>query len=64
VAEPLAAGDNEEAAKTGQGPWACGEGVLDADGVENVGGVRVRQREFTVFVIGETVEGLAVGFVG
>jgi hypothetical protein len=45
----------------GHGP--CGEGVLDADGVENVGGVRVRQRDFTVFVIGETVEGLAVGLV-
>src|SRR5208337_689661 len=63
VAEALSPGDNEERPEAGNRPRAVGEGLFDAERVEDVGGVGVREGEFPVVVAGQEVETLAIGFV-
>jgi hypothetical protein len=53
VAEALAPGDDEERPEAGDRPEAFGEVVFDADSVEDVGGVGVREGEFPVVVPGK-----------
>src|SRR5271165_7032214 len=63
VAEALAPGDDQQRPEALDRPGAFGEGVFDAESVEDVGGVSVREGEFPVVVAGQGVEALAVGFV-
>src|SRR5208337_5591824 len=52
VAEALAPGDDQQRPKALERPWTFGEGVFDAESVEDVGGVGVREGEFPVVVAG------------
>ena len=60
-AEALAPVDDQQRPKALERPWTFGEGVFDAESVEDVGGVGVREGEFPVVVAGQGVEALAVG---
>src|SRR5208337_3260832 len=61
MAEALAPGDDEERPEAVDRPGAFGEGVFDAESVEDVGGVWVREVDFPVVVAGQEVEALAGG---
>ena len=64
VADALAPGDDKEGFEAGEGPGACGEGVFDPEGVQDVGGVGVREGELDVFEFGQVGEELAIGLEG
>jgi hypothetical protein len=51
-------------AEAGEGPGARGEGVLDPEGVENVGGVRAGKGKLDLVEFGQVGEELAIGLEG
>ena len=64
MADALASGDDEEGFEAGEGPRACGEGVFDPEGVQDVGGVGVGEGELEVVEFGQVGEELAIGLEG
>jgi hypothetical protein len=64
VADALAPGDDEEGFEAAKRPRACGEGVFDPEGVQEVGGVGVGEGELEVVEFGEVGEELAIGLEG
>ena len=59
VADALASGDDEEGFEAGEGPRAWEEGVLDPEGIQDVGGVGVGEEKLAIGLEGlkETVSG-------
>ena len=64
MADALAPGDDEEGFEAGKRPWACGEGVFDPEGVQDVGGVGVGEGELDVVEFRQVGEELAIGLEG
>jgi hypothetical protein len=60
VAEALAPGDDQQRPEAADRPRTFGEGVFDAESVEDVGGVGVREGELLVVVARQGAESVAV----
>ena len=64
MADALASGDDEEGFEAGKRPRACGVGVFDPEGVQDVGGVGVGEGELDVVEFRQVGEELAIGLEG
>jgi hypothetical protein len=64
VAEALAPGDDEEGFEAGKRPRACGVGVFDPEGVQDVGGVGVGVAELEIVEFGQVGEEVTTGVEG